>query len=789
MTIIFLKHLKNPFLPDKKISRIRRFVISGLTIVLGTGLFSIILFATLCLLFPLPDKIEYSTCIYDDQGQVVHAYLAADQQWRMKMEKTEITPLLKNTILWKEDKYFYYHPGVNVLAAGKSLFDNILHGRIRSGASTITMQVAKAFEPRKRTYFNKLREVFRAFQLELKYSKEEILEMYLDLVPYGGNIQGVKAAALFYFNKSPDHLSLAEIATLSIIPNRPSSWTIGKTNDKIIIARNYWLKKFERQKLFTSREIDDALREPFTASRRPAPSYLPQLSQKLKKSGAGNIYTYVDMNMQFKLEKLVSDYIQLSRLKNIQNAAVVVIDNHTHRVVSYLGSADFHDKLDGGQVNGATAVRQPGSTLKPLLYGLCIDEGLATPQQVVTDVPVNYQGYAPENFDRKFNGYVTIEYALEHSLNIPAVKELQMLGKERLIQALASCGFESVKKDQYKLGLSMVLGGCGATLEDMTGLFSIFPNQGVFIKPSYCRNETAAAPQRILSAASSWIIGEILSKVNRPDFPLNWQSTAHMPKIAWKTGTSYGRRDAWSIGFNPRYTVGVWCGNFSAKGVPELSGANTATPLLFKIFNTIDYNDDEQWLPKPATLDSRMVCNETGLLPGKYCEHLITGYFIRGVSSSKTCNHLQEVIISGDEKISYCRDCMPPNGYKKKLFRMIPPDMQRYYQDNQLTYQKIPPHNPRCEKIFREEGPVITSLSQGFEYLISKKNPEPLLLSCHSGNDVDRIYWYINNRYYKSAEAGSRQFFIPDEGPVKISCTDDKGRNRDIWIRVRYVDL
>jgi penicillin-binding protein 1C len=789
MHMRLIRHFSNPFLPETQISFRRKLVIHFLSGIFATGIFFILVFGLLCLIFPLPDKIEYATSILDDRGQVVHAFLPGDQQWRMKLDSNELTPLLKNTILFKEDKYFFYHPGINFFAILKSLAGNIMHGKIRSGASTISMQVARALEPKKRTWFNKLREAFRAEQLELKYSKQEILELYLNLVPYGGNIQGVKAASLFYFGKNPDHLSLAEITTLSIIPNRPSSLVIGKNNDRIMSARNHWLKKFEIQKLFTAKEIEDALLEPLTATRHTPPGFIPQLSLKLKRSGGDHIATHIDMNKQFKLEKLVADYIQASRLKNIQNAAVVVINNETHQVVSYIGSADFRDTTDGGQVNGAAAVRQPGSTLKPLLYGLCMDEGLITPLQTINDVAVNYQGYAPENFDRKFNGSVTMEFALEHSLNIPAVRSLQLLGKEQLVQALAVCDFESIKKDQAKLGLSMILGGCGANLEQLTGLFSIFANQGLYYKPSFRENDLSPKPKRVLSASATYMINEILSKVNRPDFPLNWQSTTHLPKIAWKTGTSYGRRDAWSIGYNRHYTIGVWCGNFSARGVPELSGANTATPLLFKIFNSIDYDADEQWFTKPVSLDTRMVCAETGLLPGPHCDHLITGYFIPGVSSAKTCSHLQEVILSADEKISYCRSCMPVNGYKKKLFRIIPPEMQRYYEENNIVYQKLPPHNPACEKIFLEDGPVITSLSPGFEYLISKKDPEPLQLSCHSSNDVSRIYWYINNRFYKVAQAGSKQFFIPDEGPVKISCTDDKGRNRDIWIRVRYVDL
>jgi penicillin-binding protein 1C len=311
-----------------------------LTSIFIAGISLILFFGILCLFFPLPDNIEYSTCIRDGRGEVIHAFLTKDQQWRMKIDVAELTPLLKNTIIWKEDKYFYYHPGINPIAVCKSLLGNILHGKIRSGASTITMQVARALEPKKRTYFNKMREIFRAGQLELKYSKEEILELYLSLVPYGGNIQGVQAASLYKKKKNPDHLSLAEIVALSIIPNHPSTLVIGKANDRIIAARNFWLKKFAREKLFTAKEIEDALREPLTATRKAARTD-SAVEPDLKKSGDVNIKTFIDMNKQFKLEKLVADYIQASRLKNIQNAAVIVINNHTHRVEAYLGSADF----------------------------------------------------------------------------------------------------------------------------------------------------------------------------------------------------------------------------------------------------------------------------------------------------------------------------------------------------------------------------------------------------------------------------------------------------------------
>jgi penicillin-binding protein 1C len=707
----------------------------------------------------------------------------------MKTELNEISPLLRKTIISKEDKYFYSHPGVNAVALLRAFAKNIFRMKTTSGASTITMQVARALEHRKRNVGSKVIEMFRACQLELKYSKNEILQMYLNLVPYGGNIEGVKSASILYFNKNPDHLSLAEITALSIIPNRPSSLVIGKSNELIIQQRNKWLKKFAREKVFTQKEIEDALAEPLTATRRTVPHYLPHLSYKLKERGGDIIRTNIVMNTQMKTEKLVADYVRTLRLKNIKNAAVVIVDNKSHKIITYVGSSDFDDTTDGGQVNGAAAIREPGSTLKPLLYALCIDEGLETPKMVITDVGVNYAGYAPENYDKKFNGYVTVEYALEHSLNVPAVKSLKLLGKDRLIQKLAACNFEQIKKDQRKLGLSMILGGCGASLEELTGLFSAFANEGIYEAPAYTQGDTSHTKKKLITPAANFMITDILSRVNRPDFPLNWQATEHMPKIAWKTGTSYGRRDGWSIGYNKDYTVGVWVGNFSGVGVADLSGANIATPLLFKIFNTIDYDSDEEWFALPKDCEQRKVCSETGLMPSDHCTNIVMDYFIPMISSAKKCDNWEEVMVSADEKLSFCKSCSPESGYKKKWYKIIDADMQEWMLENKMAYERIPPHNPNCEKIFAGGIPNITSPTSNTEYLINKKDKEPLQLTCKTANDVTKVYWYINNKFYKSSNVGEKQFFVPDEGPVKISCTDDKGRNRDIWIRVKYVSL
>ena len=756
---------------------------------------SFLMFLLLNRLFPLPDEIQYSTIMLDSKGEVIHAFLTSGQKWRMKTELNEISPVLKKTLLYKEDKYFYHHPGVNPFAMARAAFMNLLHLKRTSGASTITMQVARMLEPKRRTYFNKFLEIFRAFQLEWKYSKDEILQLYFNLVPYGSNIEGVKSASILYFKKNPDHLSLAEVTALSIIPNRPSSLKLGVHNALIIRERNKWLKRFGADQLFKAKEINDALNEPLDAQRANAPNLVPHLAYKLKKTTHRDIIrTHLQMNTQMKLENLVGEYIRGLNSYNIHNASVVVIDNNTHDVIVYIGSADFGDRSDGGQVNGADAVRQPGSALKPLMYGLCIDNGVLTPKTVITDVPININGFQPENFDQKFNGFVTMEYALENSLNIPAVKSLHELGTDKMIAKLEDCDFRQIKKDEKKLGLSLILGGCGVTLEEMTGLYSALANGGVYVKPNYFKEEKMKGDslihgKRILSPSADFIITEILSKITRPDLPVNWESSMHLPRIAWKTGTSYGKRDAWSIGYNMKYTVGVWVGNFSGLGVPELSGANVATPLLFKIFNTIDYNSTNEWYSMPRECGLRLVCSETGKVPNDFCTNTVMDYFIPLVSNSQKCMNMKEVAVSSDEKISYCKNCVADNGYKKKWYKVVPPDMQSYYDDNRIAYEKIPPHNPLCDRISGEGGPAIKLPKNGTEYYIDKKAPEPLQLSCEVGSDVKTVYWYINNKFYKRSDAHAKEFFTPDDTRIKISCTDDKGRNNDIRIKVKYVNL
>lgn len=744
------------------------------------------------IVFPPKVNVPYSTLITDKKGEILHAFLSTDEKWRMFVELKEITPTLRKAILAKEDKYFSYHFGVNPVAIFRAAFNNITKNRRTSGASTITMQVVRMLDPDERTYWNKISEILRAIQLEIFYSKDEILQMYLNLVPYGSNIEGIKSASYLYFQKSPDRLSLAEVTTLAIIPNRPTSLRLGTKNPLIVEERNKWLKRFQQAKVFDNQLINDALREPLTVVRHEAPKDAPHLSLRLKKQFTDEaiIHASVSKATQTKVEQMVANYVNRTRAMNINNAAVLVINNETMQVEAYVGSAGFNDKLDGGQVDGVQAIRSPGSALKPLLYATAFDKGIITPKNIINDVPTNFNGFEPENFDRKFNGKVSIEFALANSLNIPAVKVVKDLGKAVLIEQLKKADFQTVKKQEKDLGLSIVLGGCGVTLEEMTQLYAAFANDGNWQKAQLIENKFAKKKVNttsIISSSATYLITEILAQIKRPDLPNNFDYTYRLPKIAWKTGTSFGRRDAWSIGYNKKYTVGVWVGNFSGEGVPELSGAEIATPLLFQIFNTIDYNTSSQWFRQPKEVVSRQVCAESGDLPSEYCSNKILDYSIKNISHTRKCTHLKKIYINLSESMSYCTQCLPVDGYKEKLYSNLAPELISFYELKHILYERIPTHNPNCTRFFKtaNNAPIITNPNNGSEYFLSEKDTQQMQLACQTANDVREVYWYINDRLLQKASANKPVFFTPNLGKLKISCTDDKGRSSSISVMVK----
>ena len=765
--------------------------------------------------YPLPPAPRYSPIVLAADGSVLHAYLNPTQKWRMKTELAEITPALQQAIIQKEDRYFRYHFGINPLAILQAAGRNIFRNGRTTGASTITMQVARLLEPKERTVGNKLKEMLRATQLEAHYSKAEILQLYLNLVPYGGNIEGVKSAALLYFQQPPDYLSLAQTITLAIIPNQPHLLVLGKNNDRILAERNRWLRQFRQQHLFPNQDIDDALNEPLDARRHAAPTLAPHLARRLMSQFPGRpiIHSTLRRTPQAKAEDLTRNYVRRLHELGITQAAVLVVNNRTRTVEAYVGSADFQDNASSGQVDGVRAIRSPGSTLKPFLYALAIDKGIVTPRLKLPDVPTNFSGFRPENFDKSCAGEVTVERALTYSLNIPAVRVLSEVGVPVFADKLRLAGFKSVAKATPQLGLSTILGGCGATLEELTGLYAALADSGRYAPLTLVLREESGMKRKelgitqksvpanssfripyssLVSPAAAFLITDILAQRTRPDLPMGYQNNRHLPKIAWKTGTSYGRRDAWSIGYNADYTVGVWVGNFSGLGSPALTGADVASPLLFDLFNALAYNSPNRWAVPPATLDFRLVCAETGLVPGEHCPNQLIDYYLPGTSSARRCEHQQEALISADGAVSYCRACVPAAGFRRQLFPNPLPEVLAFRETQGLPGTRLPPHNPTCRLVRGSENGAgaalaITSPLDHAEYVLDHQDKQQMPLSCAAGGEVRQVYWYVNDRFLRAAKATERVFFRPPSGNVKVSCADDHGRNVDIQLQVQVL--
>lgn len=745
-----------------------------------------ILFIILDKLFPFQIPQSYSKMIKASNGEVLHAFLSDDEQWRMFTHLDEMSSDLKKIFIFKEDKLFYYHCGINPLAIGRAAYHNFINDKRTSGASTITMQVARMLEPKERNFGNKLWEAFRALQLEWHFTKDEILQLYINKVPYGSNIQGVKAASLLYFDKSPEQLSLAEVVTLAIIPNRPSSLVLGKNNDKIVSERNKWLNKIQQANLYSDETIEDAYIEPLTAKRLSVPRLLPQLSWKLVNQYADSveINLTIDFDTQYKVSELTRNYVLQQKKYNIHNASVLVVDNETMELKAYVGSADFYDFENGGQVDGNQAVRSPGSALKPFVFALAFDQGIVTPRTMIADVPVNYEGYMPENYDLTYNGNVTAADALRKSLNIPAVKLLNDVGVYQMIEKLYATGQLTLWNQKRNLGLSLILGGCGVKPVEMAASYAMLANKGLAQNIRFLKNDKSKYATQVFSPQAVQMVTNIMAELNRDDFPSIYNYSIDIPNIAWKTGTSYGRRDAWSVGYNDRYTVCVWLGNFSGEGVPDLSGANTATPLLFQIFNSIDKKSKQS---KAIDLNHRLVCAESGKIPNTFCTNYRMDEYIPAISSNNLCEHLKEFNVSVDEKIAYCNACIPNTGYKVKLYPNIEPDLALFYQEQRFSYEHLPPHNPACSKAFDGYFPKIQTLTNQATYWITNREEQKLFLQASVANDVSKVYWYINDVFIGSCAPQEKLSFSPKGNHVKISCSDDKGRNTDINIYVKFI--
>jgi penicillin-binding protein 1C len=529
---------------------------------------------------PLDSVKEISTTVVDRNSRLLRAYAMDDGRWRLPVKASEVDPAYIDVLLAFEDKRFRQHGGVDPLALGRAAWQFATHGRIVSGGSTITMQVARLIEPRRdRSIAAKLRQIVRAVQLERTLSKDEILDLYLTLAPFGGNLEGVRAAAIAYFGKEPKRLSLAEAALLAALPQSPETRRLDRHPDTAHKARDRVLDRMADTGRVSAEDVTHAKAEAVPRQRKAMPILAPHVTDHVvvRNDSLSHIALTLDANLQKSFEALARD--RANALGPDISIGILAIDNASGDILARVGSPDYFDVRRAGQVDMTRAIRSPGSTLKPFIYGLAIEDGFVHPESLIDDRPIRYGSYAPENFDMTFQGTVTVRKALQLSLNVPAVALLDRVGPHRLTSRIKQAGGDLVLPKDETPGLAMGLGGVGVTLTDLVQLYAGFPRLGNTIplreRLDDPRDETAQ--RRLLDPVAAWHIGNVLMGTPPPENGVH-------NRIAFKTGTSYGYRDAWSVGFDGRYTIGVWVGRPDGAPVPGLLGRTAAAPILFDAF-------------------------------------------------------------------------------------------------------------------------------------------------------------------------------------------------------------
>ncbi len=751
---------------------------------------AILLFLVLDALFPLPPPKPYSLVVEDRHGAFLHAFLAEDGIWRLQTLSNEIPSRLKQILIEKEDRFFYYHPGVNPLSVLRAIAQNIRAGRRISGASTITMQVARMLERRERTYFNKLIEMFRALQLEWRYSKDEILNIYLSIVPLGGNIEGLKSASLLYYQTPLERLNIAQLFDLILIPNDPNRLRPDKNATNLYAERKKRSIPWIKRGLFSSQDSIVMWQTGSEAKRKPLATHAPHFNLRIKDQFKTSVvlHSSLDLTIQTTSEKLLKNHLRPWKQRGVQNGAVVVIDNTTMEIVSYIGSDDFADTSAQGQVDGVKALRSPGSSMKPFLCALEMERGVLAPKTRLLDVPYDAEGFTAENYDGAHSGLVYADDALRRSLNIPFVRLLKETGVPRFVEFMQNVGVTSLRMQREKLGLSVILGGCGVSLDELTAAYATLANAGLYRRPSYLKvqENNGSGGRRAFSSSTAFLVTDVLSGLDRPDIPNNFASSLNLPKVAFKTGTSYGRRDAWCVGYSSEYTIGVWMGNVTNKGNPDLVGSKSAMPLLIDLFNSISSTNRKTILPVPSDIRVRSVCAASGRLPTDRCRELVQEYYSLTQTLNRYCDVDKEYLVSGDGKKHYCQSCIGSNRYKAVVYRDYPPELLTYWKTSGTPYKLAPPHNPECDRLFIGEGPKIISPSKDMTYYLVENN-QRILFQASSGVEVSEHRWYIDERFIGRKRAGDRLFLTLKEGSHTITCLDDKGRISSVKIKVQHV--
>jgi len=740
-------------------------------------------------MYPLPaHRLERRAAVVveDREGQPLRFFLPPDGRWRIPTDLNQLPPLLVDAVVACEDRWFYFHPGVNPAAALRAAWQNALQGRVVSGASTIPMQIARMVDPAPRTLRAKFRESFRALQLGWHHTRQRQLELYFNLAPYGGNIEGVATAAWFWFGKSPERLSAGEIALLVALPRAPNRFDPLRHPQAARRARDGVLLLLETRGLISPAEGVEARRQPLPRRKSDPPFLAPHFARFAAARAAGRlrIRTTIHRPTQALAEAQVARRIGALRDLGIGNAAVVVLESGTRELRAMVGSAGFFEEERQGQVNGALARRSPGSTLKPFLYAMAVDQGLVVPDSYLLDIPTDYSGYVARNYDDRYRGRVTAREALSHSLNASAVRLLARSGLESFHRLLVRGGAASLDRPALAYGLPLVLGAGEMTLMELTGLYAALANGGA---GGEVRWAEATADRRLFSREAAWLITSILLEVRRPDLPDAWALTRDAPAVAWKTGTSYGHRDAWAVGFSGRHTVGVWVGNFDGTPVTGISGSEHAAPLLFDIFRTLEPGGSGPQQPPGLALVPVTVCALSRQLPGPFCTKLMDIRCLASGSRLGPCRHHRRALVDAETGLRLTGDCVGTRPHRWELLTLYPAELVAWWRARGQPVPEVPAVSPDCGGVEAGEGPRIVSPDAGTAYRLRRDAPadyQRVALVARVSPGTSRLYWYEDGLLTAAGPPGEQLFIQLKRGEHRVVVTDDTGRSDGVTYRV-----
>ncbi len=775
--------------------------------------------------WPLPKSIQavpYSAILFSDNGKILAANIAADSQWRFESTR-KIPQKYQQSLLLFEDRYFYRHPGVNPLSILRAAKNNLLQGYVTSGGSTISMQLARLLlqesanlrgesKNNKRGIYKKVLEALLAIKMELHYTKDEILILYANHAPFGGNIVGISAASWRYFGRAAEELSWAEAALLAVLPNSPSMMHLGKQRENLIYKRNRLLKKLLDHKVIALTDYRLALLEPLPEKPKSWNQLAPHLLTHLQQTypDTHNFYSTIDYSIQSDANRILEQHSRRLANDNVNNIAMLVIDHQLQTTLAYVGNHAWENKSTySPRVDIIQRPRSTGSILKPVLYALMLQEGKLSPDSLLPDIPTLFSGYSPENYDRQYRGAVPAHFALAQSLNIPSVYMLRDYGIPHFYEKLKLMGISSLFRPADDYGLTLILGGAEASLWELTSVYTRMvatAKSGKAVKEEHpqllvnkpppnlplSKEEPDSLPlprgglgedhteiKNIIQQGAAWLTLQALIEVTRPGSDAHWRDFTSSQSIAWKTGTSYGLRDAWAIGSNGRYTIGVWAGNAGGEPATFLSGQITAAPILFDMFNTLK---KVSWFEKPEhSLKTILVCKDDGYLAGNQCDSKEMQIPNESHFEKVTPFH-REIHLDAEEKFRVHSECESVTNMKLAQWFVLPPAQEFYWKQQQGNYRSLPPWRADCLQkamAYDNDQPIeiVYPYSTSRIYIpvdLNGKLGRVVIKAVHRNPDA-AIYWHIDDQYMGETKVFHDKTVLLEPGEHRITLLDKQG--------------